>query len=126
MEHVSLERTTDTPSVIMDPSRRAIEIAGNSYPENAVEFYQPVYNWVKEYFASGEMSLTVILKLNYFNTSSAKAILNLLTLLQGFYTKGNRVDVHWYYDEDDEDMLETGKAFSVDFSMPFDIRSYTM
>jgi hypothetical protein len=120
-----MERTTDTPSVLLDPEQQLMELAGNSYPENTAEFYQPIYEWLHGYFNGGGGTLKTILKLNYFNTSSAKCILNLLTILQQYHSQNKRITVEWFYDEDDEDMLETGKAFSVDFSLPFDIRAYT-
>jgi SiaC family regulatory phosphoprotein len=126
MKTTTIERTSDTPSVMLDADRRLAEIIGNSYPENAVEFYQPINDWIKGYFAEGNAALIASLKLNYFNTSSAKCILNLFTILQEYHNNGKKVEVQWFYDEEDEDMLETGKAFSVDFNMPFDIRSYSV
>jgi hypothetical protein len=125
MHSILIERTTDTPSVILDPQQQLLELAGNSYPENTAEFYQPIYDWLHQYFAEGGKLLKAVLKLNYFNTSSAKCILNVLNILQQYHSQGKRIQVEWFYDEDDEDMLETGKAFSVDFNLPFDIRSYS-
>jgi hypothetical protein len=125
MNTLTIDRTSDTPAVELDPQKKLMELVGNSYPENAIEFYQPIYDWVHSYFAGASPSLTAVLKLNYFNTSSAKCILNLLTILQNYHAQNRPVNVQWYYDEEDEDMLETGRAFSVDFNMPFDFHSYT-
>jgi hypothetical protein len=70
MKTTTIERTSDTPAIMLDAERNWVEIIGNSYPENALEFYQPVYDWVKGSFAEGVTGLTIMLKLNYFNTSA--------------------------------------------------------
>ena len=85
MNTVTIERTSDTPAVTMDAEQGILELGGNSYPENAIEFYQDVYDWLHEYFSDNKYSLSVVFKLNYFNTSSAKCVLNLMTILQHYY-----------------------------------------
>jgi hypothetical protein len=124
MENVIIEKTTDTPFVVLDAKQRLLEIGGNSYPENALEFYQPVFDWLHRYFQNGNTALSAAFKLNYFNTSSAKCIMNIMSILQQYFSQHHDIAIIWYYDQDDEDMLETGKAFSVDFSMPFTLMSY--
>ncbi|MFY7998860.1 MAG: DUF1987 domain-containing protein [Candidatus Kapaibacteriota bacterium] len=125
MESVYLEKTTETPSVRMDVQGAVIDIEGNSYPENAFEFYQQIFDWIDAYFASGADRLRAVFRLNYFNTSSAKCMLNFMTLLQKYHGNDKSITVEWYYEEDDDDMLEIGKAFSVDFTMPFQLLSFT-
>ena len=125
MESVYLEKTSETPSVTMDVRGAVVELEGNSYPENAFEFYQQIFDWIDEYFAQGAERLRAVFRLNYFNTSSAKCMLNFMTLLQQYHGKDKIISVEWYYEEDDDDMLEIGKAFSVDFTMPFTILSFT-
>lgn len=125
MESVFLPKTTETPSVRMDIQAGVVELEGNSYPENAFEFYQQIFDWIDAYFSSGASSLNAIFRLNYFNTSSAKCMLNFMTLLQKYHAAEKRITIEWHYEEDDDDMLEIGKAFSVDFTMPFQILSYT-
>lgn len=123
MSVIIIERTPDTPGVILDSDQGILELIGNSYPENSIEFFQKIYDWIHSYFSDNKFSLSAVFKLNYFNTSSAKCILNLMNILQHYHGEDKIITVAWYYDPDDEDMLETGKAFSVDFSMPFDIRA---
>jgi hypothetical protein len=125
MESVFLEKTTETPSVRMNVQGGVIEIEGNSYPENAFEFYQQIFDWIDSYFATGTDRLRAVFRLNYFNTSSAKCMLNFMTLLQRYHADDKIITVEWYYEEDDDDMLEIGKAFSVDFTMPFQLLSFT-
>jgi hypothetical protein len=125
MENILLERTTETPSVRMDAMLGLVELEGNSYPENAFEFYQQIFDWIDAYFAGGADRIRTVFRLNYFNTSSAKCMLNFMTLLQKYHGADKAVAVEWHYEEDDDDMLEIGKAFSVDFTMPFMLQPFT-
>ena len=54
----------------------------------------------------------VRIKMEYFNTSSSKCIYDLLKEVKSLENKGKEVVVRWYYDEDDEDMLEAGEDYS--------------
>ncbi|MCS6808529.1 MAG: DUF1987 domain-containing protein [Bacteroidota bacterium] len=121
MKSVFLPKTPETPSVRMDVAQAYIELEGNSYPENAFEFYQQIFDWIDEYFAHGADRLRAIFRLNYLNTSSAKCMLNFMALLQQYHAQDKIISVEWHYEEDDDDMLEIGKAFSVDFTMPFQL-----
>lgn len=125
MDSVFLSKTTETPSVRMDVDGEFIELEGNSYPENAFEFYQQIFDWIDAYFSSGADRLRASFRLNYFNTSSAKCMLNFMTLLQKYHGADKSIAIEWHYEVEDDDMLEIGKAFSVDFTMPFAIVSYT-
>ncbi|TAE28912.1 MAG: DUF1987 domain-containing protein [Candidatus Kapaibacterium sp.] len=124
MEPLHLLKTTETPSVHMDMKTGIVELEGNSYPENAFEFYQQIFDWIDGYFATGADQMKAIFRLNYFNTSSAKCMLNFMTLLQKYHAREKSISIEWHYEADDDDMLEIGKAFSVDFTMPFRILSY--
>ena len=108
----------------MDVPTGVIELEGNSYPENAFEFYQQIFDWIDAYFSTGASRLNAIFRLNYFNTSSAKCMLNFMTLLQKYHAAEKQISIEWHYEAEDDDMLEIGKAFSVDFTMPFRILPY--
>jgi len=57
----------------------------------------------------GKFALNV--KLEYFNTASAKQIAKLLLLLEKFNAR-TKVIVNWYYKPEDKDMLASGIRFS--------------
>jgi hypothetical protein len=51
----------------------------------------------------------------YFNSSSAKAIMNLFQLLEEAAEDSIDVTVNWYFDPDDDMMEEMGEDFAADF-----------
>jgi hypothetical protein len=105
-----LEPTVDTPLVILDPAAGHFEISGKSYPEDTREFYQPVLAWMDQYVSAPNPSTRFVFKLKYFNSSSYKPILDILTRLASIKT--GEVAVEWCYKKEDTDMLEAGEEFA--------------
>lgn len=119
MEHLQIEATKDTPSVDFNPETGVMELEGESYPENPIDFFSPVINWVKQYIQEIEEALTFNIKISYINTSSSKCLLDVLEILESYYESGGEVMINWYYQEDDEDMQETGEELCEDLDLPY-------
>jgi hypothetical protein len=49
MEPIIIEGTPKTPTVKFDASAGVFEIKGRSIPENSVEFYKPLVDWLDGY-----------------------------------------------------------------------------
>jgi len=119
MEPISIEGTPKTPTVNFSADTGKIEIKGRSIPENSIEFYKPLVDWLEQY-SSGPYQLTEVnVQLEYFNTSSSKCILDVFKKLESIYKSGNEVVINWYYEEDDEDMLEAGEDYQSIIKIPF-------
>ena len=119
MESLSIEGTNKTPSVILNPETGVIEIKGRSIPENSIEFYRPIVEWLDEYAKKPNTKTTVNVQLEYFNTSSSKCILDIFKKLESLKKARNEVVINWYYEEDDEDMLESGEDYESIIRVPF-------
>lgn len=111
MNTLELSSTKQTPGVNFDPEKGILEIWGRSIPENSFEFYNPLLVWLDEYTAEPKEKTVMQIKLEYFNTSSSKYILEVLKKLNIIEEKETEVLVEWYYDEDDEEMMETGEDY---------------
>jgi hypothetical protein len=121
MENLKLEGSAKTPTVTFDAGGGTLELKGRSIPENSVEFYKPLNDWIDAYGASPKAVTTVDIKLEYFNTSSSKCILDLFKQLEGLNGKGTEVKVNWYFEEDDEDMEEAGEDYQAIINIPFNM-----
>lgn len=119
MENLKLEGSAKTPSVNFNAETGVLELQGRSIPENSVEFYKPINEWIDAYGNNPKPSTTVDVKLEYFNTSSSKCILDLFKQLEGLNGNGTEVHVNWYFEEDDEDMEEAGEDYEAIISLPF-------
>ena len=119
MEPIIIEGTPKTPSVKFADAEGIFEINGRSIPENSVEFYKPLVDWLDIYKESPLVKTTVNIRLEYFNTSSSKCILDVFKKLEAIHKAKHEVEVNWYYEEDDEDMLEAGEDYESIIRVPF-------
>ena len=114
MKNISINKTDNTPEVILDYTQGLIEFDGKSYPENTFDFYKPLLEWMKEYFdGKCQNTTTVNIKLTYFNSGTAQTLFDILDIV----AEGTCEDlvVNWYYDADNENALEDYEDFSCEF-----------
>jgi hypothetical protein len=122
MTPLLIEETGDTPKVTFDPSVPKFELSGRSLPENAAEFYQPLFKWIDEYSKTPLKETIFEINMFYFNTSSSKMVLDLLYRMEDLSKAGHEVKIHWFCDDDDEDMVEMGEEFSELIEVPMEIK----
>lgn len=115
MDILKIEATKYTPEICFEPENHTLQIKGESYPENTMEFYSPVFDYLKKYLSlPGAFPLTVNVDLIYFNSSSSKTLINLFDLLDAAAKDGRNIAINWVYESDDEDNLEFGEEFAED------------
>lgn len=119
MEAISIEGTPKTPTVNFDTEKGFLEIKGRSIPENSIEFYKPIVDLLEKYATKPQADTNVNIQLEYFNTSSSKCILDVFKKLETINKNGSKVMINWYYEEDDEDMLEAGEDYQAIINVPF-------
>jgi len=123
MEPILIEGTPKTPTIEFDAATGKLEIKGRSIPENSIEFYKPMVDWLEKYGDSPASSTEVNIQLEYFNTSSSKCILDVFKKLEHISKQGkSEVIINWYYEEDDEDMLEAGEDYQSIMHIPFKMK----
>jgi hypothetical protein len=126
MEALRYEQTDDSPEVILDQEGRRFEISGKSLPEDVVDFYQPVLNWLNQYRKSPNPRTEFSFRLIYFNTASSKLILDILMILEEMAEEGHEVLVKWLSLTSDEDMQEAGREYEEMVDVPFEHLTYEM
>jgi len=122
MEILKIEPTHISPTIRFIPELNDFSITGMSAPEDVRALYYPVIEWIDKF--NGELMrgdnkifnetnpLTLKIDLNYFNSASAKFLLDILLELKKIRESGTPVVVEWYYEEDDIDMKEAGEDIS--------------
>src|SRR5688500_3874915 len=119
MTALQLEGTPKTPHVNFDPETSLLALKGRSIPENSIDFYKPLIDWIDTYGRSATSKTALHVQLEYFNTSSSKCILDVFKKLEAIRAAGNDVTVLWHYEADDEDMLEAGEDYAGIINVPF-------
>ena len=121
--NLSLPASQSTPAIDADWAAGLLVMTGESYPENTYEVFDQVISWVESYLETGTTPLRVNLKLNYLNTSSIRAMIDIFDLLQTACDEGGDVAVHWIYDSRNPRSAELGEEFKEDYSFPFNIQT---
>jgi hypothetical protein len=126
MRKLIIEQTSNSPKVVLDPERRVFEISGESRPPDVSSFYNEIINWMDDYSvhlsktSAHDDPVVFNFDLEYFNSSSAKYILDFCKQVAGVNSKGKNVKVNWHYEEGDMDMLEVGREMSRMAKIPFE------
>lgn len=121
MSVIQIQPTNTTPYVLIDANQHKIIFSGKSSPENSLGFYHPLISQAKTFFSASNEPLSVDLSFRYFNTSSSKCLFDLLKMLKALSNDGKEVVINWMYEDDDDDMLETGEDYADLLDLDFNL-----
>ena len=68
---------------------------------------------------SKENPLLFKVKMDYFNSSSAKFMFDIFEQLNSIHERGLPVNIKWYFDKEDDDMREAGEEMQDLVDMEF-------
>jgi hypothetical protein len=114
----TISLTKSTPEVILDPNG-TIKLTGRLIPENAEDFFNPVEEWIIEYFKNPSEITSFEISLDYINSAGTKYLLYLIHKIAHIHLNNKKLIINWYYREEDEDMLEKWTFFSSNLNVPF-------
>ena len=112
--------TEDEPEMILDIEEGRFEFSGRSLPEDPASLFEPVLDWVKEYSRSPNNETVIHFKLDYFNSSTARFLVEILQLFEEIRHAGHRISVCWWYLEDDQMMEERGEEIESVIDLEFE------
>ena len=114
MENLYIKEEKCTPEISLNLDG-TISLVGRSYPENTLEFYKPMMEWLEKYFELPLSHKTIFnMEIIYFNSSSSKLFFDLFDLLEE-YSNNNDIEINWIYDEENDNAEEAGEYFIEDF-----------
>ena len=115
MESRTISATDRSPEVRLDVVNRTISVTGEAYPEDAAAFWGPILREMQSIVEQEPAELLQVeFRLAYFNSSSAKALMNIFQLLESAAETGARIRVRWYFQDGDDTIEESGEDFSED------------
>ena len=114
---MEIKEGLNTPYIKLDKENCVLTFMGKSYPEHPDTFYDPIVKEVAECKESLTNSkITINIALEILNSVSTKYLFH---LVKGLYESAMGTEVNWYYEEDDEDMLEAGEDYQAIIDLPF-------
>ena len=126
MEKLIINPTVFTPKVILDHEEHILEIGGESRPQDVREFYFPIFEWMNDFsdrLINSEDNIKPVIinfNFNYFNSGSAKCILDICKILARLRSREIEASARWHYIAGDEDMLEAGREIARIVNLPFE------
>ena len=115
MENLKIAATERSPEVDFDFERGVLSLRGESYPEDASAVFGPIFGALESFLATaGDREIRMDFDLTYFNSSSAKALMNMFQRLDHAAAAGARIKITWLFAPDDDTMKEFGEDFSED------------
>ncbi len=120
MEPLIIEREPNTLQIVLNREKKEFLFEGRSLPENTVKFFEPVIQWLVEYIKDPADETVVNMNFVYFNTSSAKLLLEVLRQFDNLHKSGNKVKIVWHYMVEDYDIQEAGEEYSTMITVPFE------
>lgn len=86
-------------------------------------FYRQVEEWLDQYVQSDPPDTIIEMRIEYLNSASHKQLLNILEKLGKLNEGETSVKAKWLYEEDDEEMRESGIEYSESVNIPFELIS---
>lgn len=112
-------------NILYNDAEGILQIIGNSYAENAVEFYKPTIVWLKNRAKQyPDKKITIEFRMEYYNTSSSRRFLEMFDILEEHHQRGGKAEVLWLHTREDLDMQQNGADYSEEFTFPFTIGIY--
>jgi hypothetical protein len=108
---VEISESERTPKIFMDKDQGLIKFSGRAMPDNAKSFFEPLLKWIEKYIDSPKDKTYVCFDLEYFNSAASKMILQIIKTLKQLRDREHELTIDWYYMEDDDDMLDSGRTF---------------
>lgn len=104
-------KTMSTPYILIDEEKRYMRFEGESFHENVSEFYSEVGDWLQAFLKTDFETFTFDCELKYFNSSTAKLLLNLLLEMDEHPEAGSKIIVNWITTRDNDIIVECGEDF---------------
>ncbi len=119
--NIFISQSEDTPEVILSVKDKQIVISGPSFPEDAIEFYAKILDWLDAYGSKLD-KLNIVFDYSILSSASNKMVYEIFLKLE----KLNReydldVNVKWFYSSYDEDMYEEGLGFRRSVGLPIEV-----
>ena len=116
MPGLNIAATSRTPAVVLDGKAGLLSLSGESYPEDITGFFGPIRVALNEAMEKADNQFNVEIKLVYFNSSSARVLMEIMDQMDEKAATGLAVDVKWYCDPDDEITKEFAEDICEDLS----------
>jgi len=116
MQDFIMEGGRIRPTARFNSKEGVLSLEGRSLLESAEEVFDKMNKWFEEYVQNPQPETVLNISLEYFNSSTAKALIRFLIISKKLENK-SELTINFYYD--DENVFEYGRDFSDVIGIPF-------
>lgn len=109
------------PTIDFNATTGIFLIKGACIPSDVVNFFQPIFKWVKKYAESPAPKTIINIQLEFFYTSVEKFLYQLLKKIDEIYLNKHDITINWYYESEDENIIEYGQNYKELLKLPFNL-----
>ena len=114
--YMEKQKTNSTPYILIDEENGYMKMEGRSFHENVIDFFEETNDWLLGYLASDFETFTFDCEMNYFNSSTAKLLLNLIMRMDKHATPEKKIIINWITTESNDIVIECGEDFQEEIS----------
>jgi len=111
--------TDNTPEVLLNPEG-FIKIKGRGMVANKTSVPEEIINWLDAYLINPAETTDVIIAFEYLNSYSTTILATTLKKISQVTQQNKKFVIHWYYEEEDYDILERGEYISETYDIPIE------
>ncbi len=111
--------TNNGPEFLFYPAG-VLKIKGRALLADQDEVPNQIWNWIDDYINNPAEITYVIIGFEYLNSFCTIILVNILKKLSRTILQSGKLVIRWYYEEDDEDFIERGKAISSIINCPIE------
>lgn len=119
MDKIHILRTNQTPEFIFNPEG-IIKIVGRGLFTDRPEVTDRIIEWIDTYLDNPARVTYVTIAFEYLNSLSTVILVSILQSLSRITRRSKNLVIKWYYEDDDEEILERGKYISFSFDIPIE------
>ena len=119
LEEVHILPTDKTPEILLDPNGN-IKFKGRGLIVNNTEVPEEILNWIDEYLTNPAEITNVNIAFEYLNSFSTTILVTILKKLAQVDQQSKKLIIKWYYEGDDEDILERGEYVLSAINIPIE------
>jgi len=117
LDYERFEPTDKTPEVILDP-KGFISIKGRAMNITQTDCQDRVSAWLVTYLDNPAEITKVVISLEYLNSFGTTILVSILQVLSTLLIKNKVLNIHWYYESEDLDILERGEYIAEVLKIP--------
>lgn len=120
-EPVHIAPTGHTPAINLNPGG-IVKITGRAITESGSKYTDELMRWIDSYLSDPAESTSVLIALEYLNSYNSIYLSSVLRKLSQLNDRRKKLEINWYVEEDDDDLLERGEYISSITGIPINFR----